>query len=154
MTDPPRSSSALPPAPPDSTNPHLAAALAAAGEHTPPEQVDQVWIFPPRTVAARESGLAVLALFAEPDARGPRRTLHTLRYEAESLRGGKTRRVDSRQEEGTVPADRLNRIVDGMVRRLGGGMETPEVRDVSGDGAKWARLLAELAGTLDLRKQE
>lgn len=132
-------------------NPHLAAALAAAAEHTPPEQVDQLWIFPPRPLGARESGLAVLALFTEPDARGQRRTLHTLTYEAEALTGGKTRRVDARQEEGTVPADRLDRIVDGMVRRLGGGTETPEVRDVGGDPAAWARLLAELAGTLDPR---
>jgi hypothetical protein len=53
--------------------------------------VDQVWIFPPRTLGAKESGLAVLALFAEADARGPRRTLYTLAYEAESLKGGKTR---------------------------------------------------------------
>lgn len=132
-------------------NPHLAAALAAAAEQTPPEQVDQVWIFPPRPLGARESGLAVLALFAEPDARGQRRTLHTLTYEAEALKGGKTRRVDTRQEEGTVPPDRLDRIVDGMVRRLGGGTETPEVRDVAGDPAAWARLLAELAGMLDPR---
>ncbi len=132
-------------------NPHLAAALAAAAEQTPPEQVDQVWIFPPRPLGARESGLAVLALFAEPDARGARRTLHTLTYEAEALKGGKTRRVDTRQEEGTVPPDRLDRIVDGMVRRLGGGTETPEVRDVGGDPAAWTRLLAELAGVLDPR---
>ena len=132
-------------------NPHLAAALASAAEHTPPEQVDQVWIFPPRPLGARESGLAVLALFAEPCARGQRRALHTLRYEAEALQGGKTRRVDTRQEEGTVPADRLHRIVDGTVRRLGGGTETPEVRDVGGDPAAWARLLAELAGMLDPR---
>jgi len=144
----------LPPPPPEPANAHLAAALAAAAEQTPPEQVDQVWVFPPRNAGTKESGLAVLALFAEPDARGPRRTLHTLRYEAEALRGGKTRRADSRQEEGTVPADRLDRIVDGMVRRLGGGMETPEVREVGGDAAKWDRLVAELAGKLDPHKQE
>ncbi|HEX8830615.1 MAG TPA: hypothetical protein VF705_05580 [Longimicrobium sp.] len=112
----------------------------------PAERVDQVWIFPPRTLGAKESGLAVLALFAEPDAHGPRRTLHTLAYEAESLRGGKTRRADSLVEEGTVPPDRLDRIVDGMVRRLGGGMETPEVREVGGDPARWARMLEELGG--------
>ncbi|MDP9348149.1 MAG: hypothetical protein M3P24_03255 [Gemmatimonadota bacterium] len=144
----------LPAPPPDPTNPHLAAALAAAGEHTAPEQVDQVWIFPPRAMGGRESGLAVLALFAEPDERGPRRTLHTLRYEAESLKGGRTRRTDSLVEEGTVPADRLDRIVDGMVRRLGGGMETPEVRNVAGDRARWRRVVDELASTLDPRNQE
>ena len=140
--------------PPASANPHLAAALVAAEAHTPPETVDQVWIFPRRVQGARESGLAVLALFAAPDARGPRRALHTLRYEAESLRGGRSRRVDARQEEGTVPADRLDRIVDGIVRRLGGGTETPEVRDVRGDPVAWRRLVADLAGTLDPRNRE
>jgi hypothetical protein len=116
--------------------------------------VDLVWIFPPRTLGARESGLAVLALFAEPDARGPRRTLYTLAYEAESLKGGKTRRADALVEEGTVPPDRLDRIVDGMVRRLGGGMETPEVREVGGDPERWSRILADLGGKLDPRNQE
>ena len=108
--------------------------------------MDQVWTFPPRIAGTRESGLAVLALFAEPDARGPRRVLLTLRYDAESLRGGKTRRTDALVEEGTVPAERLDRIVDGMVRRLGGGTETPEVHEVGGDAERWNRLLARVGG--------
>ncbi|HYW08133.1 MAG TPA: hypothetical protein VE913_14315 [Longimicrobium sp.] len=108
--------------------------------------MDQLWTFPPRTSGARESGLAVLALFAERDARGARRVLLTLRYDAESLRGGKTRRTDALVEEGTVPAERLDRIVDGMVRRLGGGTETPEVHQVGGDVERWVRLLAHLGG--------
>jgi hypothetical protein len=41
-----------------------------------------------------------------------------------------------------------------MVRRLGGGMETPEVRDVGGDPERFRRVVDELAGTLDPRKQE
>jgi hypothetical protein len=33
-----------------------------------------------------------------------------------------------------------------MVRRLGGGMETPEVREVGGDAGRWSRMLADLGG--------
>jgi hypothetical protein len=116
--------------------------------------VDRVWTFPRRAAGARESGLAVLALFAEPDAGGPRRVLLTLRYDAESLRGGKTRRTDALVEEGTVPAERVDRIVDGMVRRLGGGTETPETHEVGGDAERWARLLARLGGALDPGRRE
>lgn len=125
--------------PPARSDPHLAAALEAAAARIPVERVDQVWIFPPRSHGARESGLAVLALRAgEPS--DPRRTLFTVRYETEAVKAG-IRRTDVVQEEGTVPRDRLDRLVDGVVRRLGGGMETPEVRELSGDPAAWATLL-------------
>jgi len=133
------------PPPPDRSNPNLAAALAAAAERIPPVQVDQVWIFPPHARGPRESGLAVLALYAA-DTDDPRRTIHTVRYEAIANRVG-VQRTDTIVEEGTVPRDRLDRLVDGIVRRLGGGMETPEIRDLGGDAALWTALLAELDGS-------
>lgn len=139
------------PPPPDRSNPHLAAALAAAAERIPPDRIDQVWIFPPRLRGQRESGLGVIAAYAgEPD--DPRRTLHTVQYDAETLRGT-VKRTDALLEEGTVPRDRLDRLVDGIVRRLGGGLETPEVRELGGDPAEWAALLGELAGTVDGSKR-
>jgi hypothetical protein len=132
------------PAPPqpERSNPNLAAALAAVVERIPVDQVDQVWVFPPHARGAKESGLAVLAVYAA-DAADARRTLYTVRYEAEALKAG-LQRADLVQEEGTVPRDRLDRLVDGIVRRLGGGLETPEIREVSGDPEAWASLLAEL----------
>lgn len=136
-------------------NPHLAAALAAAAATLRPERVDQVWLFPARALGERESGLAVIALLPEGGERADRRSLWTLRYEAEPDREAKPGkrakgppplvRRDLLEEQGVAPAERLDRIIDGVVRRLGGeGGEAPEVREVGGDPTRWAELLADL----------
>lgn len=131
------------PRPSDTQNPHLGAALACVADRIPPERVAQVWIFPPRQVAARETGLAVLVVAAD-DPADARRTIWTLRYEAETARGGKTTRTDALEEQGTVPPDRVNRIVDGVVQRLEAESEAPDVRDTGGDAEAWRALLDEL----------
>jgi hypothetical protein len=132
-------------------SPHLGAALAAVSAQLPIERIDQVWLFPPRTVGEKESGLAVLTVFeeggdsegssADPPRRGDRRQVWTLQYEAERVKGGKTNRTDTLLEQATVPAAVLGRIVDGVVRRLGGDADAPDVREVDGSAARWAELL-------------
>lgn len=136
------------PKPSDTQNPHLGAALAGVAERIPPERVAQVWIFPPRQVAARETGLAVLVVAAE-DPADARRTIWTLRYEAETARNGKTTRTDALEEQGTVPPDRVNRIVDGVVQRLEAESDAPDVRDTGGDAEVWRALLDELGAPVD-----
>jgi len=135
----------LPPVPNarDTQNPHLGAALAGVAGRIAPERVVQVWIFPPRPVAARETGLAVLVVAAEDEA-DARRTIWTLRYDAETGKGGKTTRTDALEEQGTVPPDRVDRIVDGVVRRLEAGSDAPDVRETGGDAGAWRALLDEL----------
>ncbi|HEX6372458.1 MAG TPA: hypothetical protein VF006_26295 [Longimicrobium sp.] len=127
-------------------NPALAAALAAAAERIPPERVDAVWLFPARQLGARESGLAVLSVFAEGDEARRTRTIHTLHYLVEPP-GPKARpvRTDELEEQGTVPLDRVDRIIEGVLRRLD-VPETPDVRETGGDAGAWAELLAELSG--------
>lgn len=131
------------PKPSDTRNPHLGAALAGVAGRIPPERVAQVWIFPPRPVAARETGLAVLVTTAE-DPADARRTIWTVRYEAETGKGGRTTRTDALEEQGTVPPDRVNRIVDGVVGRLEAESDAPDVRETGGDGDAWRALLDEL----------
>jgi hypothetical protein len=133
-------------------SPHLAAALAAAAAAIPPERIDQAWLFPPRTIGEKESGLAVLTLFPEPEldassesgSDGGRREVWTLQYEAERVKGGRTNRTDTLLEQATVPTGLLSRIVDGVVRRMGEGAHAPDVRDVEGRADLWAELLDEL----------
>jgi hypothetical protein len=143
-------------------SPHLVAALAAVADRLPPERIDQVWLFPPRPVGEKESGLAVLTLFAlAVDSAGgtgaassagvapsDRREVWTLQYEAERLKGGRTNRVDTLLEQATVPSGLLTRIIDGVVRRLGEGADAPDVRDVAGHESVWSELLAELGEPL------
>jgi hypothetical protein len=127
-------------------NPNLGAALAALGDAAPTERVDLVYVFPARPHGTeKESGLAVLALRAGDD--DGRREVWTLQYEAERQKGGRIARTDTLLAQGEVPADRVERIIDGVVRRLGGA-GAPDVREVRGDPMAWAELLAEL-GVLD-----
>lgn len=135
--------SPLPPPAPDARNPLLGAALASVIGRIPPERVEQVWLFPPRRVGARESGLAVLVVAAEDDADAGR-TIWTVRYEAETGKGGKVAATQALEEQGTVPPDRVGRIVDGVVRRLEAESDAPDVRELARDPGAWRALLAEL----------
>lgn len=131
---------------PGRVNPALAAALGAIAERIPPERVDAVWLFSARQLGARESGLAVLSVFAEGDDSRRTRTIHTLHYVLEPP-APKARpvRTDELEEQGTVPLDRIDRIIEGVLRRLD-VPETPDVRETEGDAGRWAELLAELSG--------
>lgn len=135
-------------------DPALAAALAAIAAHLPPERVDAAWLFPPRRVGARESGVAVLSAFAEDDPARRLRAIYTLHYETEPAARGPAVRRDELAEQGTVPVDRVDRILEGVLRRLD-RPETPDVRDVGGSAAAWAALLAGLEGrTVDAPNRE
>ena len=123
-------------------DPRLGEALAAAAASIPPERVEQVWLFPPRRHAARESGLAVLVV--APDQPGdPRRGIWTVRYDG-AVEKGKPVFTHLLEEQGAVPPDRVGRIVDGVARRLEAEADAPDVRDTGGDPQAWAALLAEL----------
>jgi hypothetical protein len=135
-------------------NPALAAALAAAAARIAPERIDQVWLFPARHAGPRETALAVLSVYPEGDPANSQRTIHTVRYRAEQGRDGRVQRTDEVAEQGTVPPDRVDRIIEGVLRRLD-EPETPDVRETGGDPRKWAELLAELSGSvLDPSYQE
>jgi hypothetical protein len=133
-----------PPAPQDDArDPHLGTALAAAAGRVAPETVDQVWLFPRRAVGNRESALAVLVVVPPEDA--ARRTIWTVRYEIDAPRGQKPTRTERVEEQGTVPPDRVDRIIDGVLRRLEGGeADAPDVRELRGDLGAWTALLSEL----------
>lgn len=135
-------------------SPVLAAALGAIAERLPPERVDAVWLFPARQLGARESGLAVLSTFPEGDAERRTRAIHTLHYVSDPQPKGPPVRTDELAEQGTVPVDRVDRIIEGVLHRLD-VPETPDVRETAGDPAAWQALLAELAGVvLDPGNQE
>ena len=140
--------SPLPPPAPDARNPLLGAALASAAGRIPPDRVEQVWLFPPRRVGAKESGLAVLVVVAAEDEADAGRTIWTARYEAESGKGGKISSTHALEEQGTVPPDRVGRIVDGVVRRLEAESDAPDVRELDRDPEAWRALLAELGAPL------
>jgi hypothetical protein len=135
-------------------SPHLAAALAAAAGTVAPERIDRVWLFPPRQTGDRETGLAVLASWPEGDPASDRRGVWTLEYQVEQLKGGKSQRTDSLTEQAVAPAGRVERVIDGVLRRLGTETETPRMEEVGGSPARWASLLREGGVQLDLGSRE
>jgi hypothetical protein len=140
---------------PNAVNPHLAAALAAFARAVPPERIAEAWIFPARQLGPRESGLAVLAVYADGDEARGTRTIYTVNYVLEPpAPRARPVRTDEVAEQGTVPVDRVERIIEGVLRRLD-EPETPDVREIGGDEGRWAELLAALSGgVLDQRYQE
>ncbi|HEY0022455.1 MAG TPA: hypothetical protein VGB24_06075 [Longimicrobium sp.] len=105
-----------------------------------------MWIFPARQLGPRESGLAVLSVFVEGDEARRTRTIYTIGYVLEPpAPRARPVRADEVAEQGTVPVDRVGRIIEGVLRRLD-EPEIPGVRETGGDAEKWKELLAELGG--------
>jgi hypothetical protein len=107
----------------------------------PVARIDRLWIFPPRVLNGRESGLLVIALRPDAEHRPDQRELLTLRYEAERDRAGRLRCSDELESLGRAPADRLERVIAGVLQRLRDEAE-PSTEVIRGSEARWAELLA------------
>ncbi len=91
------------------------------------EAIDCLWIFPPMIRGRKEWGLVAASCFAEEGGR----RLMTARYTAE--RTGKGLSVESQMMvEGMAPADRIPRVMEGVVRRGPRLLGSPRVIDVGG----------------------
>lgn len=112
----------------------------ALGGQVDPGRMDRLWVFPPVRRGRREHGLLVVSLLRPDDPL--RRTLVTLRYQAEETGKGVTFEPVLR-EEGEAPPDRLPRIIEGVVRRseMEGG--DPREIPVEGDPVQFENWLAE-----------
>lgn len=96
------------------------------------ERLDTLWLFPPLIRGRRESGLVAASCFA--GARGEdRRLLVTAGYTAERSGRGLALEV-SLEEEGEAPADRLPRVMQGVVVRSGIQLGEASEIEVGGEG--------------------
>jgi hypothetical protein len=122
----------------------IRAALHALARHLPTDAIDELWIFPTRRSGKNESAVVVASAFVEPDDERRRiiTSLCTLRSEA-----GKKKPDESITEQGIVPAERIARLVDGVMRRLDEELAalTPRQIHIGGETTRWEELLAESA---------
>lgn len=120
--------------------------LGRLPEQLPPERIDRLWLFSPRDLNGRESGLVVLSLFVEGADESAVRELLTLQYEAEPAANDPhlTYHLTS---QGTTPADRIPRLIDGVLARLADEREDPIAEEIDGDLARWSALLARAEAT-------
>jgi len=112
--------------------------LQELGRRLGPEEIDQLWIFPPLIRGRKEWGLVAAGCFAEQG----RRRLITARYSAEQT--GTELRVDrGLSEEGVAPPDRLPHVMEGVVRRSDIDLGEPKVVEIGGDTGKFEALMEE-----------
>ncbi len=101
--------------------------LRTVGERLGPGAVDRLWVFPPLVRARREWGLVAAGCFEGHDAR----RLVTASYSAE--RTGKGLYLDVRLlDEGVAPADRLPRVMAGVVKRAPEPLGHPRIVEIGG----------------------
>jgi hypothetical protein len=117
----------------------LRAVLLSLPTRLPAERIDRLWVFPPKEISGRESGLLVLALLPTGDFPADHRQVVTLEYERERARARAAPTV-TLTEQAWAPADRIPRVIRGVVARLEEEQE-PEEHAVAGEQARWSALL-------------
>ena len=142
------------------------ALLEALARALPPETIDELWIFPARRLgAAAQSTVIVASAFeaatgAPPVAQPPaaeepgqvpgievpsdRRRIITARFTLAGDPRTKQELHHELAEHGAAPAERVGRVVDGVVRRLDDEPEPPRHARIGGDTARWTELLQKL----------
>jgi hypothetical protein len=113
-------------------------------------RIDELWLFPTRRLTGFESTVLVLSLYTDET---DRRRVVTAHFKAiRNKRGEAT--VETRLEEQAVaPADRLIRVIDGVLRRLGDDLAaTPQAARISGEPERYEALIEAVASGLDLEE--
>ena len=116
----------------------------------PPETSDELWLFPTRRVSGVESTVLVLSRYSDE---ADRRRVETVHFKATRNKRGEAA-VETRIEDHAIaPADRLTRVIDGVLRRLGDDLSaTPRTARISGERDRWAALVESFASGLELEE--
>ncbi len=105
------------------------------------EDIDRVWLFPPRRLLTGETAIVVVAAFTEPGSE--RRRVLAAHYTAPKEGPAPRIRLD---EYGSAPAERLGRMVEEVVERLKEQPgSSPRTVRIDGETTRWNRMLHELA---------
>jgi hypothetical protein len=117
--------------------------LREVGRRIGPDAIDRLWIFPPLVRGRREWGLVAASCFDGSHAR----RLITARYSAQ--RTGRGLYLESQLlDEGVAPAERLPRVMAGVVRRGPRPLGSPRLVEVAGGRSAFDSLMADFAGEL------
>jgi hypothetical protein len=119
------------------------ALLGRLAEQLPVETIDSLWLFPTRRASGVESTVVVISVF-DPDNE-MRRRVGAVRWLVTRDRRGAATVNQEMHEYATAPADALQRVVDGVMRRLGDvTRDPPRAVDLRGDAGVWDELLREM----------
>ena len=112
--------------------------LALLADSVGVDAIDQLWIFPTQTAGTLESTVIVISAF-EPDRE--RRRVITAHRTSRSGPKKQLAHQDAIIEHGTAPADRIGRMVDGVLRRIGDDLAAaPRAYDIGGAAESWTEV--------------
>jgi hypothetical protein len=114
----------------------LSAVLYSVPAHAPVDRLDRLWIFAPRDLGNRETGLLVVSLLPLESDEPDQRQILVIRYEAQ----GREAPSISVTEEGVAPAERIPRVIAGVVARLDDPDE-PVEQVIGGNPEAWLEVL-------------
>lgn len=124
----------------------LLALLVSLASRVSTHALDELWIFPPKQSARQESALVVVSAF---DADPERRRILTARYMATRGPDGRYTVEESLVEHAVAPRDRVERVIDGVVRRLDDDLAqlAPVPSRIGGETERWTALLDSIGAT-------
>jgi len=117
----------------------------------PVETMDEVWIFPTRRMPGFESTVVVLSLFT--DDTDDRRRVVTAHFKAVRNKRGEATVETILSEHAVAPPDRLERIIDGVLRRLGDDSvlaTPPRSAQLRGLAERWIALVQAIEAGQDI----
>ena len=116
----------------------------------PVTTIDELWLFPTRRLAGFESTVLVLSLYTEVH---DRRRVATLHFKVVRNKRGEATVETALEDHAVAPADRLTRVIDGVLRRLGDDLAaTPQTARISGEPERFAALIESLASGTELEE--
>jgi hypothetical protein len=122
----------------------LHALLQRVPDQVAVEQVDFIWIFPPRRVASGDSIVVVVAAYDEDEAR---RRVITVHYTVARNKKGAATVTTRFAEHGVAPAEAVPRIVQGVLRRMGeDALGEPRAEQIVRSARRWDALIVDLGG--------
>ena len=127
--------------------------LAGVPDRVPVARIDRIWLFPPRDLGGRESGLLVLSLFTADTDAADLRELLTLRFEVTAAE--KERCIsDTLTSQGHAPASLIPHLIEGVLARMKDDREDPVAEEIAGRVDRWTGLVSRVsAATVDPTSQ-
>ena len=124
----------------------LLALLVSLAARVSTHALDELWIFPPKQSTRQESALVVISAFHD-DA--DRRRVMTARYKATKQPNGQFVVEESLVEHAVAPVDRIERIIEGVIRRLDDDLAQlqPVPSQIRGETERWTALLDSISAT-------
>lgn len=130
----------------------LLALLVSLASRVSTHALDVLWIFPPKQSSRQESALVLVSAFHDDESR--RRVL-TARYRSTRLPNGQFTVEESLVEHAVAPVDRLERIIEGVIRRLDDDLAQlhPVPSAIHGETERWTALLESISASNPAARQ-